>query len=102
MRQRCNNLLIQGPVPTCPCRRKLAVLTESSFFLIFLFYIGDAGNTPIVDAGTPLGRDHSRYPREFRLYTLAVLHPGVPVKWHTHIRDLSPTTEAVREAALPR
>ena len=27
-----------------------------------------------------------------------VLHPGVPVMWHTHIRDLSPTAEAVREA----
>ena len=28
--------------------------------------------------------------------TLAVLHPGVPVMWHTHIRDLSPTAEAAR------
>ena len=35
-------------------------LTESSFFLIF-FYIGDAGNTPLVADGTSLGRDHSRY-----------------------------------------
>ena len=29
----------------------------------------------------------------------AVLHPGVPVMWHTHIRDMSPTAEAVRGAA---
>ena len=48
------------------------------------------------------GRDHSRYPKECRLCTLAVLHPGVPVMWQTHIRDLSPTAEAVRGAALPR
>ena len=59
------------------------------------FYIGDARNTPLVDDGTSLGRDHSRYPKECRLCTLAVLHPGVPVMWHTHIRDLSPTAEAV-------
>ena len=32
----------------------------------------------------------------------AVLHPGVPVMWHSHIRDLSPTAEAVRVAAFPR
>ena len=70
------------------------------FFLNF--YIGDARNTPLVGDGTPLGRDHNRYPRERRLCTLAVLHPGVPVMWHTHIRDLSPTVEAVREAAYPR
>ena len=25
-----------------------------------------------------------------------VLHPGVPVMWHAHIRDLSPTAETVR------
>ena len=31
-----------------------------------------------------------------------VLHPGVPVLWHTHIRDLSPTAEAVRGAVCPR
>ena len=89
MRQRCNNLLIRRPVPTCACRRKLAVLTESSFFLNF--YIGDAGNTP-------LGRDHSRYSKECRLCTMTVLHPGVPVMWHSHIRNLSPTAEAVRGA----
>ena len=32
----------------------------------------------------------------------AVLHPGVPVMWQTHIRDLSPTAEAVRGAASSR
>ena len=26
----------------------------------------------------------------------AVLHPGVPVMWQSHMRDLSPTAEAVR------
>ena len=66
------------------------------------FYLGDAGNTPLVDDGTPLGRGHGRYPNECRLFSLAVLHPGVPVMWHTHIRDLSPTAEAVRMAAYPR
>ena len=65
-------------------------------FFSWFFYIGDAGNTPLVDDGTPPGRDHSRYPRECRLKTLAVLHPGVPVMWHTRIGDLSPTAEAVR------
>ena len=30
-----------------------------------------------------------------------VLHPGVPVMWYAHIRDLSPTAEAVREAVSP-
>ena len=25
-----------------------------------------------------------------------MLHPGVPVVWYAHIRDLSPTAEAVR------
>ena len=97
MRQRCNNLLIPWPLPTCPCRRKLAVLTESSFFL--KFYVGDAGKTPLVDVGTSLGRGYGRYPNECRLRTLAVLHPGVPVMWQTHIRDLSPTAEAVRGTA---
>ena len=29
----------------------------------------------------------------------AVLHPGVPVMWHTHIRDLALTAEAVRGGA---
>ena len=30
-----------------------------------------------------------------------VLHPGVPVMWYAHIRDLSPTAEAVRGAVCP-
>ena len=30
-----------------------------------------------------------------------VLHPGVPVMWYGHIRDLSPTAEAVRGAVRP-
>ena len=31
-----------------------------------------------------------------------VLHPDVPVMWYAHIRDLSPTAEAVRGAVRPR
>ena len=48
------------------------------------------------------GRDDRRYTRECWLCTLGVLHPGVPVMWQTHIRDLSPSAEAVRGAAYPR
>ena len=62
----------------------------------------DAGNTPLVGDGTLIGRGHDRYPNECRMGALAVLHPGVPVMWHTHIRDRSPIAEAVREAAYPR
>ena len=64
--------------------------------------VGGAGNTSLVGDGTSLGRGHGRYPNECRLGALAVLHPGVPVMWHTDIRDLSPTAEAVRGAAYPR
>ena len=32
----------------------------------------------------------------------AVMYPGAPVMWHSHIRDLPPTPEAVRVADLPR
>ena len=44
------------------------------------------------------GRDYGRYPRECRLFTLGVLHPGVPVMWQTHI----PQLKAVRGAAYPQ
>ena len=54
-------------------------------------HTGDAVNTPLVDHGTSLGRGHGRYTNECRLGALAVLHPGVPVMWHTRIRDLFPT-----------
>ena len=37
------------------------------------------------------GRDRGRYPRECWLSTLGVLHPGVPVMWYGHIRDMSPS-----------
>ena len=46
------------------------------------------------------GRGHGRYTRECQLCTLAVLHPGVLVMWHSHIRDLSPTAEAVKGELL--
>ena len=54
-------------------------------------YVGDAGNTSLVDAGTPLGATA----RECWLSTLGVLHPGVPVMWYGHIRDLFPTAEVL-------
>ena len=47
------------------------------------------------------GRDRGRYSRECWLSTLGVLHPGVPVTWYGHIRDLFPTAEAVRGAVCP-
>ena len=31
-----------------------------------------------------------------------VLHPGVPVMWYAHIRDLFPTAKAVRGAVCPK
>ena len=37
-----------------------------------------------------------------RAIYFACVHPGVPVVWYTHIRDLSPTAEAVRGAVCPR
>ena len=47
------------------------------------------------------GRDRGRYPRECWLSTLGVLHPGVPVMWHGHIRDLFPTVEGCMGSRLP-
>ena len=47
------------------------------------------------------GRDRGRYPRECWLSTLGVLHPGVPVMWYGHIRDLSPTAEGCMGGRLP-
>ena len=61
------------------------LVAEAVFFLNS--HIGDAGNTPLVGDGTLIRRGHGRYPNECRMSTLAVLHPGVPVMWHTHIRD---------------
>ena len=46
-----------------------------------------AVNLPCVQCGGTLHR--------------GVLHPGVPVMWYAHIRDLSPTAEAVRGAVCP-
>ena len=48
------------------------------------------------------GRDYGRYPSECWFSALGVLHPGVPVMWYAHIRDLSPTAKAVRGAERPR
>ena len=48
------------------------------------------------------GRDYGRYPRECWLSALGVLHPGVPVMWYAHIRDLFPTAETVKGAVCQR
>ena len=63
-------------------------------------YVGDAGNTSIVDAGTPLG-DRGRYPKECWLSTLGVLHPGAFAMWYGHIRDLFHTAESCMGSRLP-
>ena len=47
------------------------------------------------------GRDRGRYPRECWLSTLGVLHPGVPVMWYGHIRDLFPTAEGCKGSRPP-
>ena len=47
------------------------------------------------------GRDCGRYPWECWWSTLGVLHPGVPVMWYGHIRDLSPTAEGCMGGRLP-
>ena len=47
------------------------------------------------------GRDRGRYPRECWLSTLGVLHPGVPVMWYGHIRDLFPTAEGCKGSRMP-
>ena len=72
--------ILQNACSTSP--RVVADLVKSALMrIVRLKKVGD---------GTSLGRGHGRYPNECRLCTLAVLHPGVPVMWHTHIRDLSP------------
>ena len=47
------------------------------------------------------GRDRGHYPRECWLSTLGVLHPGVPVMWYGHIRDLSPTADGCMGGRMP-
>ena len=70
-------------------------------YLVFFFYVGVAGNTSLVDAGTLLGATAVVTPGSAGLSTLGVLHAGVLVMWYAHIRDLSPTAEAVRVAVCP-
>ena len=55
----------------------VVVLSRCGNLCFFLnFYIGDAGNTPLVDAGTPLGRDHSRYPQR-----VPIVYIGGAASW---------------------
>ena len=70
--------------------------------VVFFFYVGDAGNTSLVDAGTPLGATAVVTPGSACwLSTLGVLHPGVPVMWCDHIRDLFPTAGGCMVSRLP-
>ena len=62
--------------------------------------IGDAGNTPLVDAGTPLGATVVVTPGSAGYLHRGVLHPGVPV--YAHIRDLSPTAEGCMGGRSPK
>ena len=47
------------------------------------------------------GRDRGRYPRECSLSTLGVLHPGVPVMWYGHIKEVFPTAEGCMGSRPP-
>ena len=47
------------------------------------------------------GRDRGRYPRECWWSTSGVLHPGVPVMWYDHIRDMFPTAEGCMGSRPP-
>ena len=64
--------------------------------LFFTFLRWDAGNPPLVDVCTSLGCGYGRYPQWVPFEYVGVLHLGVPVLWHTHIRDLSPTAESCK------
>ena len=47
------------------------------------------------------GRDRGRHSRKCWLSTLGVLHPGVPVMWYGHIRDLFTTAEGCMGSRTP-
>ena len=84
---------LQKTCVACLLRKQVLVsgvgsLLQTSEVFVFL-YVGDAGNTSL------------SLPQECWLSALGVLHPGVPVMWYGHIRDLSPTAEAVRGAVCP-
>ena len=72
------------------CQCDLPDLSFAPRILSSSFYVGDAGNTSLVDAGTLLGATLVVTPDSAGLSALGVLHPDVPVMWHVHIRDLSP------------
>ena len=63
--------------------------------------VGDAGNTSLVDAGTPLGATAVVTPGSAGYLLWGVLHPGVPVMWYGHIRDLFPTAGGCMGSRLP-
>ena len=66
-----------------------------------LLYDGDAGNTSLVDVGTPLGATAVVTPGGAGNLRWGVLHPGVPVLWYGHIRDLFATAEGCKVSRLP-
>ena len=73
----------------------------SRYVLVFFFYVGDAGNTSLVDAGTPLGATAVVTSGSAGYLLWGVLHPGVPVMWYGHIRDLFPTAEGCMGSRMP-
>ena len=64
-------------------------------------YVGDAGNTSLVDAGTPLGATAvvTSGIAGYLLWECCIL--ASPVMWYGHIRDLSPTAEGCMGGRLP-
>ena len=68
----------------CVSLRRLS--DRSSVVVVLLSLRCDAGNTSL----------------ECWLSALGVLHPGVPVMWYGHIRDLSPTAESCKGGRFPK
>ena len=92
---------VQAGVATyCHNHEDIKADVDLKVFLLFLLRYGCREHF-VSGCWPSSGRDRGRYTRECWLSTLGVLHPGVPVMWYGHIRDLSPTAEAVRGGARP-
>ena len=86
---------------TSPGLRTLVRLLQKSEGFVFFSYVGDAGNTSLVDAGTPLGATAVVTPGSAGYLLWKWLHPGVPVMWYGHIRDLLPTAGGCKGGRMP-
>ena len=64
-------------------------------------YVGDAGNTSLVELAPLWARPRSLHQGVLVIYFVGVLHPGVPVMWYGHIRICLPQLRAVWEAVCP-